>query len=81
MLNEEPAQSQDLQMMGMLLPLGIERGKDFKPDVARVASPASEAAIRMAIADPSPLVRAAVPRALPAAPTTAMVQAVAPLAR
>ena len=34
MLNEEPAQSQDLQMMGMLLPLGIEKGKDFKPDVA-----------------------------------------------
>jgi hypothetical protein len=36
MLNEEPAQSQDLQMMGMLLPLGIEKGKDFKPDVAPV---------------------------------------------
>ena len=34
MLNEEPAPSQDLQMMGMLLPLGIEKGKDFKPDVA-----------------------------------------------
>jgi hypothetical protein len=34
MLNEEPAQSQDLQMMGMLLPLGIEKGKDFKPEVA-----------------------------------------------
>ena len=33
MLNEEPAESQDLQMMGMLLPLGIEKGKDFKPDV------------------------------------------------
>jgi len=37
MLNEEPAQSQDLQMMGMLLPLGIEKGKAFKPDVATVA--------------------------------------------
>jgi hypothetical protein len=37
MLNEERAQSQDLQMMGMLLPLGIEKGKDFKPDVATVA--------------------------------------------
>ncbi len=37
MLNEEPAQSQDLQMMGMLLPLGIEKGKDFKPDVAPMA--------------------------------------------
>ena len=34
MLNEEPARSQDLQMMGMLLPLGIEKGKDFKPEVA-----------------------------------------------
>ena len=34
MLNEEPAQSQDLQMMGMLHALGIEKGKDFKPDVA-----------------------------------------------
>ncbi len=32
MLNEEPAQSQDLQMMGVLLPLGIEKGKPFKPD-------------------------------------------------
>jgi Flp pilus assembly protein TadD len=49
------------------------------PLLAPVASPASEAAIRMAIADSSPLVRAAVPRALPAALTTAMVQAVAPL--
>jgi hypothetical protein len=37
MLNEESAQSQDLQMMGMLLPLGIVKGKDFKPDVAPVA--------------------------------------------
>jgi hypothetical protein len=36
MLNEEPAQTQDLQMMGMLLPLGIEKGKNFKPDVATV---------------------------------------------
>src|SRR5271165_3503755 len=37
MLNEEPAQPRDLQMMGMLLPLGIEKGKEFKPDVATVA--------------------------------------------
>jgi hypothetical protein len=44
MLNEEPAQSQDLQMMGMLLPLGIEKGKDFKPDVAPVARLNSAAA-------------------------------------
>jgi hypothetical protein len=33
-LNEEPVQSRDLQMLGMLLPLGIEKGKEFKPDVA-----------------------------------------------
>jgi hypothetical protein len=36
MLNEEPVQAQDLQMMGMLLPLGIEKGKEFKPDAATV---------------------------------------------
>ncbi len=30
-LNEETLQPRDLQMMGMLLPLGIERGKEFKP--------------------------------------------------
>ena len=46
---------------------------------APLATPASEAAISAALADPSPLVRAAVPRALPPAPTSAMVQAVAPL--
>ena len=33
-INEEPAQSRDLQMLGMLLPLGIEKGKEFKPDPA-----------------------------------------------
>ena len=44
MLNEEPAQSQDLQMMGMLLPLGIEKGKDFKPGAATVAQLNSAAA-------------------------------------
>jgi hypothetical protein len=37
MLNEETVQSRDLQMMGMLLPLGIEKGKEFKPDAAAVA--------------------------------------------
>ena len=47
--------------------------------VAPLASPASEGAVRAAIADPNPLVRAAAPRALPAAPTAAMVQAAAPL--
>jgi hypothetical protein len=30
-LNEEPEQQRDLEMMGMLLPLGIEKGKEFKP--------------------------------------------------
>ena len=30
-LDEETAQPRDLQMMGMLLPLGIEKGKAFKP--------------------------------------------------
>ena len=44
MLNKEPAQSQDLQMMGMLLPLGIEKGKDFKPDVTTVTRLNSAAA-------------------------------------
>jgi hypothetical protein len=45
-LNEETVQPQDLQMMGMLLPLGIERGKQFKPDadtVALLKSAANEA--------------------------------------
>jgi hypothetical protein len=36
-LNEETVQPRDLQMMGMLLPLGIERGKNFKPDAKTVA--------------------------------------------
>jgi hypothetical protein len=36
MLNEETVQPADLQMMGMLLPLGIEKGKEFKPDAATV---------------------------------------------
>jgi hypothetical protein len=36
-LNEEPVQSRDLEMMGMLLPLGIEKGKEFKPGAATVA--------------------------------------------
>jgi hypothetical protein len=36
-LNEETVQPGDLQMMGMLLPLGIEKGKAFKPDAATVA--------------------------------------------
>lgn len=45
LLNEEPVQPQDLQMMGMLLPLGIEKGKDFKPDgptIGRLNSAAAE---------------------------------------
>jgi hypothetical protein len=36
-LNEETVQPGNLQMMGMLLPLGIEKGKEFKPDAATVA--------------------------------------------
>ncbi len=43
-LNEETVQPADLQMMGMLLPLGIERGKEFKPDAATVALLKSAAA-------------------------------------
>ena len=31
MINEEPVHPRDLQMLGMLLPLGIEKGKEFKP--------------------------------------------------
>jgi hypothetical protein len=44
MLNEEPVQPQDLQMIGMLLPLGIEKGKDFKPDATTVSQLNSAAA-------------------------------------
>jgi hypothetical protein len=44
MLNEEPVQPEDLQMMGMLLSLGIEKGKDFTPDAATVAQLKSAAA-------------------------------------
>ena len=32
MINEEPVQSRDLEMLGMLLPLGIEKGKTFAPN-------------------------------------------------
>jgi len=35
-LNEETVQPRDLQVMGMLLPLGIEKDKGFKPDAATV---------------------------------------------
>ena len=34
MINEEPAQQKDLEILGMLLPLGIEKGKAFDPDPA-----------------------------------------------
>jgi hypothetical protein len=37
MLNEEPIHPRDLERMGMLLPLGIEKGKEFKPDAAMTA--------------------------------------------
>jgi hypothetical protein len=36
MLSEETVQPRNLQIMGMLVPLGIERGKEFKPDAATV---------------------------------------------
>ena len=36
-LNEETVQPRDLQMMGMLRALGIEKGKEFKPDAATTA--------------------------------------------
>jgi hypothetical protein len=35
MLNEEPVQLEDLQMMGMLLPLGIEKGKEISSPMPR----------------------------------------------
>lgn len=38
MLNEEPVIPRDRQMMGMLLPLGIEKGKEFKPNVPMTAA-------------------------------------------
>ena len=44
MLNEETVQPQDLQMMGMLLPLGIEKGNEFQPDAATMAPLKSAAA-------------------------------------
>jgi len=45
----------------------------------RYLTQASQAAIRAAIADPSALVRPAVPRALPPTPSIAVVQTAAPL--
>jgi len=36
-INDEPAQSRDLQMLGMLLPLGIEKGKEFQPNPATIS--------------------------------------------
>jgi len=33
-INEESVQARDLELLGMLLPLGIEKGKEFKPDPA-----------------------------------------------
>ena len=47
----------------------------------RYATPASEAAIKAAIADPSALVRSAVPRALPPSPPHVVDAAIAPLLR
>ena len=36
-LDEETVQRRDMQMLGMLLPLGIEKGKAFTPDAATFA--------------------------------------------
>jgi Tfp pilus assembly protein PilF len=47
----------------------------------RYATPASEAAIKAAIVDPSALVRSAVPRALPPSPPQAAIRAMAPMLR
>jgi hypothetical protein len=49
------------------------------PLLAPYASPDSEPAIRAALADPDPLVRAVAPRALPGAPPSRIVRAAAPL--
>jgi Tfp pilus assembly protein PilF len=79
---------------GRIGAVDAERGLDAlildqsQPAIARasallllgsVATPASEAAIKAAIADPSALVRSAVPRALPQSLSRTVVQAVAPL--
>jgi hypothetical protein len=32
LVNEEPVQQKDLVMMGMLSSIGIEKGKQFKPE-------------------------------------------------
>jgi Tfp pilus assembly protein PilF len=47
----------------------------------RYATPASEAAIKAAIGDPSALVRSAVPRALPPSPPQTVIKAIAPMLR
>src|SRR5215472_14166780 len=49
------------------------------PLLAPYVTAASEPALAAAIADADPLVRSAAPRALPAAPSRALVQAIAPL--
>ena len=49
------------------------------PLLAPYVTPASEPAIKAAIADASPLVRMSAPRALPASPPPAVIQTIAPL--
>ena len=46
MVNEEPVLAQDRAMMGLLLPLGIEKGKEFKPNAAtqRILAQSADAA-------------------------------------
>jgi hypothetical protein len=45
MINEEPVQTRDLVAMGQLAAIGIEKGKDFKPD------PATRAILSNAVAE------------------------------
>jgi hypothetical protein len=51
MINEEPVLAQDRAMMGLLLPLGIEKGKEFKPDAATQRILAQSARDRARLAD------------------------------
>lgn len=43
MINEEPVLARDQAMMGLLLPLGIEKGKEFKPAAATQSALAQSA--------------------------------------
>jgi HEAT repeat protein len=69
------------QQLGLILDQGqpaIARASAL-PLLAPYASPVSEPAIKAAIRDPDPLIRAAAPRALPGTPPPRLVDAAAPL--